>query len=360
MAKGFLVFVSILTLIIYSCLLLIASTIQFIIEDENFLILFLSPLGVIIVLYSMLIIAYSISFKTFSVFYIINGILLGHGLNTFFICIIYRLIALGYVFPPLYASLFSFGIPLLFTIYGLINGHIIQTRNITLTYPNYQFKKKICHLSDLHLGAIYQKGLVQNIVHKVMQINPDVVVITGDLADGTEKIRTDWLTPFNDLSMPILFITGNHEQIMGTSLVLKVVSETNIKHIGLSPAPFITNEISFLGIDYELNLKKRLSEFPKSINPQLPTVLLSHIPQLKPHDLKDYDIFLHLCGHTHGGQVFPFQPLAWAFNKCYNGLYSTDDNLHHVFVSSGLGSSIVPMRIFSTLVIGVITIQGDK
>lgn len=290
----------------------------------------------------------------------LNGIILGNGVNTFFFCIFYLLISIGYEFPPLYAWLFSFGIPVIFSIYGLINNYIIQIRNITLTYPDYHFKKKICHLSDMHLGAIYQKELVMKVVQKIMLINPDVVVITGDLADGTEKVKLDWLTPFNDLAMPILFITGNHEEIMGTSLMLKIINETNINHIGLSLEPFITNEIIFLGVDYELNLKKRLKEFPKQMNPRLPTVLLSHIPQLKPQDLRENNIFLHLCGHTHSGQIFPFQPLAWAFNKCYNGLYSTEDNKHHVFVSSGIGGALVPMRIFSTPIIAVITIQGDS
>lgn len=355
-----LIFFGIVCTVSYFCLLLIIKTALNILGINNPAISYLIPIAAILVILTLLNIGYCISLSAFSYCYITTGICCGHGINTFFICIIYKIIANWYSFSTKYGLLFAFGTPFIFSVYGVINALVIQVDKITLTYPDFQSKRKICHLSDLHLGSLYQKGLVQKVVNKVIEINPDVVVITGDMADGTENVKTEWLKSFESLSMPILFITGNHEVLMGTSLMLKRISETSIKHIGLCSSPVQAGGLFFLGVDYEDNLRQRSNELPQNNNTNIPTILLNHVPSLKPEDLKEYNIFLLLCGHTHGGQVFPFQPLAWLCNKCFNGLYSTKDYKHHVYVSSGIGNSVIPMRIFSTPVIGLITIQGQS
>ena len=82
------------------------------------------------------------------------------------------------------------------------------------------------HLSDIHLGAIHQKGSVKRIVKEINQLNPDIVVITGDMADGSLKVEKNWLMPFNDLSMPILYVTGNHEEMNPKEDMIKILNET--------------------------------------------------------------------------------------------------------------------------------------
>ena len=51
------------------------------------------------------------------------------------------------------------------------------------------------HLSDIHLGDIHQKGSIIKIVNEIQDLHPDIVVITGDLADGSLKVKHDWLMP---------------------------------------------------------------------------------------------------------------------------------------------------------------------
>ena len=95
---------------------------------------------------------------------------------------------------------------------------------------------KIAHLTDLHLGANYQHAFVIRIVNKIRkEIHPDIVVITGDLADGSLRVQTEWLQLFNYLNVPILYITGNHEKIHGKDPLLAVIKEnTKIHYIGNS------------------------------------------------------------------------------------------------------------------------------
>ena len=69
-----------------------------------------------------------------------------------------------------------------------------------------------------------------------------------------------------------------------------------------------------------------------------------------------------LCGHTHGGQLFPFNIFAYFFNKCFKGLYSTTDekNPRFVYVSEGVNTAMIPMRVGSHRIFGLITIEGEN
>ena len=69
------------------------------------------------------------------------------------------------------------------------------------------------------------------------------------------KVKSNWLNPFDTLSIPILYITGNHEQIHGKDPMLAAVNETSIKYIGNDIFEF--DNITFIGVDYEYNLTRR-------------------------------------------------------------------------------------------------------
>ena len=285
--------------------------------------------------------------------YIIVFTFFGHIVNSFTCCLTLLLIKLFTNINYTIELLLSIILPIILTIYGVINARNTKVEKITLHYPKLKGRKKtICHLSDLHLGAVYQREFVQKIVIKIKEIAPDVVVITGDMCDGSLKVKLNWLEPFDSLSIPILYITGNHEQIHGKDPMIEIINQTSIKHIGSEVFKF--DNINFIGIDYEYNLKTRLIEIMPSNNSN-PNILLCHVPQLKPKDLEKYNIFLFLAGHTHGGQIFPFHPFVIAANACFNGLY--EENGHYVYVSPGVGSWGPPMRIGSHSTIGVINIE---
>ena len=228
---------------------------------------------------------------------------------------------------------------------------------ITLIYPGYKDKIEILHLTDLHLGAIYQKNSVIKICNEIQNLNPDIVVITGDMADGSLKVKPDWLTPFDNLAVPILYVTGNHEEMNPKIDMINVVNNTNIKYIGRHEN-FLYKNVNFIGEDFGYDLTKCLLDVRQEEG--IPNVLLSHIPIFKPEELIKYNIFLFLAGHTHGGQLFPFQIMVYFANACFRGLYSDSDNKHHVFVSEGVNGFGVPMRVGASRVLAVITIEGDE
>ena len=120
-------------------------------------------------------------------------------------------------------------------------------------------------------------------------------------------------------------------------------------------AHFFFNGINFYGIDYDYNIIERLKEFEIKKDDNNINLLLSHVPNLNPKDLNLFNLDIFLCGHTHGGQNFPLHLFSYFSSKCFKGLYKFIDK--YVFVSSGVGTSLFPMRIGSCSTIHVISVQ---
>ena len=287
----------------------------------------------------------------------ITNVWAGLLLNAFLTSILYHIITIFYVPSPFIGFAIVIGIACALTMYGLINATCIQIDRINIRVPGFKGQTTIAHLSDLHLGAIYQRNFVQKVVDIVQQLNPDTVVITGDLADGNLDITPDMLSPFNDLQVKILYVLGNHEEIAGVSHVLSVVRKTNIKH--LQDDQIEHNGVRFIGIDYGKGKEFLANKLRKiGIERGQTNVLLFHVPVMKAHELEKYGIVLHLAGHTHGGQILPFHPFVWLANAYFSGLYESQSGNCRVYVSSGIGTAGPPMKIFARSVIGLITITG--
>ena len=355
---GLIKFILICTSILYFSQLFIIWTNQTILNMSLTPLLFCFPLFIIALFMILCLISMKISERFFSIVYTIFGSFLGYLLYTFLIAVPIRIMLIFYS-PPFYVSLILlYGLSLLICIYGVINALVTKIEKIYLKYPGFKGKYTILHLSDIHLGAIHQKGSVQRIVKEIQNLDepPDIVVITGDLADGSLKVKADWLSPFDSLEMPVLFITGNHEELNPKKDMIKEVLKTNLKYIG-NLENFIHKGVNFIGADFEYDIKAFLKEVKTEEN--MPNVFLYHVPEVEPNELRECNIFLLLAGHTHGGQIFPLNIAAYFHNKCFKGLYSDQEKLHHVYVSEGVNNAVVPMRVGSHRVFALITIEGE-
>ena len=280
---------------------------------------------------------------------------MGFLLYGFQLSILIRLINLFLPLSLLINFSLQYIIPLLICIYGIINALLTRVENINLKYPGFKGKIKILLLSDIHLGAIHQKNSVIRIVQETQQLNPDIVVITGDMADGSLKVKSEWLKPFDDLSIPILYVTGNHEELNPKIDMINAVKTTKIKYIGQHET-FKYKGVNFIGEDFGYDLRKCLREVKQEEG--VPNVLLSHIPILSPEELKNYNIFLFLAGHTHGGQMFPLHIIVYFANACFSGLYSDKNKEHFIYVTDGVNNALAPMRVGSKRVFPIINIEG--
>ena len=302
--------------------------------------------------------SYMMGKKYYSNTYYLSVTYLGILVNCFLFGILYRILDKFIILNKQISIFIDVICPIFISIYGLIKAKIIFIEKIIIKIKKYKNEKptKICHLSDIHLGAIYQKNFCQKIINIINnKIKPDIIVITGDLMDSSLKPNIQSLKPFEQIKVPILYITGNHEETIGKYDVLEVLKKTNIIHIGDIKGSFFFNGINFYGIDYDYNIIERLKEFEIKKDDNNINLLLSHVPNLNPKDLNLFNLDIFLCGHTHGGQNFPLHLFSYFSSKCFKGLYKFIDK--YVFVSSGVGTSLFPMRIGSCSTIHVISVQ---
>ena len=209
----------------------------------------------------------------------------------------------------------------------------------------------LVQLSDVHIGQGLKGEFLNRVVRQVNELNPDIVVITGDFVDDKlENIKDDLSEILNLKSKyGIYYVSGNHEFIHGVeqindylqTLGIVVLDNKNIKVDGINLVG--VNDLSavrFGGEIADLNIAL------EGIDKNLPTILLAHQPKFATLVEERHEIDLILSGHTHGGQIFPFGLLVLLDQPYLYGLYEHLGKTQ-IYVSSGTGYWGPPLRLFS-------------
>jgi len=250
----------------------------------------------------------------------------------------------------------------LYSLYGIWNALNPKIKNISVTIPNLPNiwkNKKIVQLSDLHIGHIHKNDFVKLIVEKVNAINPAMVVITGDLFDGMDGNFDPPLEIINEINSEkgIYFITGNHETFLNTKIIFSALEKTRIKV--LHDEVLDIDGLKLIGINYpEHDETKDAVKLIETLKPQFagrPNIFLHHTP-VNIDKFKDNGINLMLSGHTHRGQMFPFQFVTKLLFKGFDyGLRTIGD--FTIYTTSGAGTWGPTMRTGNSPEIVVITLN---
>jgi predicted MPP superfamily phosphohydrolase len=240
------------------------------------------------------------------------------------------------------------------------------------TLPDHWRNRTIVHLADVHLGVINGTRFLRRVVEKVNSLEPDLILITGDLFDGMAGELSPFPALLNGLkaSKGVFFVTGNHEGYLGLDGPLSVLKKTDIRV--LDDEIVDRDGLQIVGISYpeyqRRNNVRQLLEESGTFDSSKPSILLYHTPTNIGEDnrdrteqqnraywspditmtlAKEAGIDLQLSGHTHKGQFFPFMLLT---KRIYNGY---DYGLHkdgrfHIYITSGTGTWGPPMRIGSS------------
>ncbi|HVJ90665.1 MAG TPA: metallophosphoesterase [Labilithrix sp.] len=208
---------------------------------------------------------------------------------------------------------------------------------------------RIVQLTDVHIGPMIGKDFIEDIVRRVNALTPDVIAITGDLVDGSVEELAEHVAPLAKLSAKhgVYFVTGNHEYYSG--------AEEWIAHLRKLGVHVLRNERVRIGGDEGFDLAG-IDDHSSAVfghGPDLPKalagrdadracVLLAHQP--RGVNLADsLGVDLQLSGHTHGGQMFPWNLAVRLQQPFVAGIHK----LTHaqIYVSRGTGYWGPPMRV---------------
>ncbi|XP_026072540.1 transmembrane protein with metallophosphoesterase domain-like [Carassius auratus] len=251
-------------------------------------------------------------------------------------------------------------------VYGLVNAaqppRVVEVEIPVEKLPESLNGLKLVLLSDIHLGPTIGRSKLQRIVNMVNQLNPDVVVIVGDLTDSqVNRLRTA-AEPLGQMKAPLgsYFATGNHDYYTNdVEGWFELLHSMGIQALHNSHAKVFRPEqtqdwICLAGID---DLEARMLRYPghgmdvekalSGCSAESPIILLAHQPHAAKQALQQRpDISLVLSGHTHAGQLFPLTILAFLMNPFFCGLYRVSEHTM-VYVTPGTGYYGIPMRIAS-------------
>ncbi len=284
------------------------------------------------------------------IFYTISSLWI--GILFFMLCslLIYEVIRPFYVIPN--AGIIIVIVVSLLSIISVIIAMGLVVKRVKVPVKNLEKEITIVQLSDIHLGTIRNSGFLKKIIEKIKQLDPDIIMITGDMVDASARVDKSTFSDFNGLRAPIYFVNGNHEIYEETDKVYEHFNGTKIRVLRNETVDFAG--IQIIGIEFSHDKGYLAKELEKlKINQEKPVVLMYHSPE-GVEDSKKAGIALQLAGHTHGGQIFPFNFFVRTAYKYIKGLY--DCGGMYLYVSPGTGTWGPYMRLGSRNEVTLLTL----
>ncbi len=203
---------------------------------------------------------------------------------------------------------------------------------------------RVLQLTDIHASRLLTGDWVAKVVDESNALKPDLVVITGDLADGSVRARANDVHTLGQLQAPdgVIAITGNHEyygqyaQWMQAfrALGMQVLENSHTQVTREGAVLTIAGVTDPVAVNYGLpmpDLKAALA----GADPQAPVILLDHRPGAAAANAAQ-GVKLQLSGHTHGGHILGMNQLVKQANGGYvSGRYDVGGMT--LYVSNGAG-----------------------
>jgi len=287
--------------------------------------------------------------------YTIASVWMGISFFILFLLLGYEILKFIFNIPPFMAGISIIVLASVISAYAIFNSLYLEVKELEINVPNLKRDMKIVQLTDMHIGSIRNSGFITEIVKKTNALNPDIVLITGDTADGSAKLHPHMFNAIDNLKCPVFLGIGNHDVYEGLDNVLEVLKTTNIGV--LMDEMMEVHDIQIIGVNYsfeQYHLKNVLSQL--KIDKSKPSILMYHVPTgIEIASAAGVD--LQISGHTHKGQFFPFNYLGRLVFQYFNGLY--EYNGTHLYVSQGTGTWGPPMRLGSRNEITLIKLKKE-
>lgn len=225
---------------------------------------------------------------------------------------------------------------------------------------------KIAAASDIHLGTIISSRRLEKIVSLINSINADIILLPGDVIDEDIKpvIKNNLGEILKRLKAKygVYAITGNHEYIGGVEPACKYliehgISELRDNYIIIDNSFYIIGREDRASKGFSGILRKPLDKIMEGIDTSLPVILMDHQP-VRLEEAERNGVDLQLSGHTHHGQLWPFNFITKKIYELSMG-YKKRGNTHY-YVSCGAGTWGPPIRTGSRPEIIEINIEFRK
>ena len=215
--------------------------------------------------------------------------------------------------------------------WAFVNAQVLKVRRVPVAASGLD-GRRLVQISDVHIGS-RRPEFLRRIVRRINGLDGDAVLITGDLVDANHVDRHD-LRHLRELRAPAYFTLGNHERYEDTERILEDLEAHGVRVLRnemVDADPF-----QFIGID-DADARDTVARGLAELEPLDARfrVLLFHRPE-GVEDAAEWGAQLMLSGHTHRGQLFPFEYIVKRVHRRLWGSHHVDGL--HLYVSPGTGT----------------------
>jgi len=257
-----------------------------------------------------------------------------------------------------------FSVALLATAYGLINAAWLRVSRVTVKLSNLPEAwqgRTAALVTDLHLGPLSGPDFLRRVLTRLRNLKPDAVFISGDMFDGPTIGLDQLVAPWREFSTSrgIFYVTGNHDEFAERSIYLDAVRRVGIRVLNNEKVSL--DGLQVVGVhDSEAGDPTELREILRQvqIDRQHPSILLAHRP-VNLSVAEEEGISLQLSGHTHGGQIWPWNLLVSRIYGRFGHGLSRLGKLQ-VYTSYGAGTWGPPLRVGTKSEIVLIRFENEN
>ncbi|MFN8207420.1 MAG: metallophosphoesterase [Bacteroidales bacterium] len=253
---------------------------------------------------------------------------------------------------------------ILLIIAGTINARMPVLRKVIIQIDKPAPVKQltIAMASDIHFGTMLRTAKLEKLVSMMNGAKPDLIALVGDLMEEQRPwIKQDLGAPLRNLNAPlgVFAVTGNHEYINGAERAVQYFETLGIKVLR-DTVIYPANWFVLVGReDKDMTRhggkgRKSLEQLLQQADRSLPVIVLDHQP-LKLQEAVDAWVDLQLSGHTHDGQMWPFNYLIDRIYEVSHGYFRKEN--FQLYVSNGFGTWGPPVRIGNRPEVVLLTVR---
>ena len=226
------------------------------------------------------------------------------------------------------------------TAFSVYNANSLVVRDLAFSSDRIDMPCRFAFISDVHIGS-NPPGHLKTICDRLQQCEIDALFIGGDLFDSSD-FRLEHIHAIGGLDADIYFVTGNHEgYVGGFETLLERFAELNIRVLDNAAAD--CHGVNLIGVSDMQSPAAKTRAVDSLYRDGRFNIALVHQPSIWRKT--DSEIDLMLCGHTHNGQIWPFNLLVRLQFRHVYGLFV--EGMSNLYVSSGVGCWGPRMRLGS-------------